>query len=161
LVAFNDSYADESRLNYVGTHNRSASSAETFLPESFSTAGGGGIWPRYVIQYKGGRGGKWKPSMTLYGYAASGAVCSNLIAPRYIVQKKPEIVTVHKRPPDRTFSGISRPFIYTFLSLQTKMADRNRTTEAYSTPPLTGTDTVYAMWLGMQLGLVPCISGCD
>jgi hypothetical protein len=48
-------------------------------------AGGGRTWPRYVIQYTGAEvGGKWKPSMTLYDYAVSGAVCSNLITPRYM-----------------------------------------------------------------------------
>jgi hypothetical protein len=89
LVAFGDSYTDENRLNYFGIHNGSALPAVTFLPESFSMAGGGRTWPRYVIQYTGAKvGGKWKTPMTLYDYAVSGAVCSNLVTPRYIVQKK-------------------------------------------------------------------------
>lgn len=83
LVAFGDSYTDENRLNYFGEHHGSAPPAGTFLPESFNTAGGGRTWVRYVIQYTGAEvGGQWEPSMTLYDYAVSGAVCSNLITPR-------------------------------------------------------------------------------
>jgi phospholipase/lecithinase/hemolysin len=83
LVSFGDSYTDENRLNYFGEHNGSAPPAGTFLPESFSTAGGGRTWVRYVIQYTGAEvGGQWEPSMTLYDYAVSGAVCSNFITPR-------------------------------------------------------------------------------
>lgn len=83
LVAFGDSYTDENRLKYFGQHHGSAPPAGTFLPESFNTAGGGRTWVRHVIQYTGAEvGGQWEPSMTLYDYAVSGAVCSNLITPR-------------------------------------------------------------------------------
>lgn len=83
LIAFGDSYTDENRLNYFGGHNGSAPPPGTLLPESFSTAGGGRTWVRYVIQYTGATvGGEWEPSMTLYDYAVSGAVCSNEITPR-------------------------------------------------------------------------------
>lgn len=85
LLTFGDSYTDENRLNYFGSHNGSAPPAGTFLPESFDTAGGGRTWPRYVVQYTGrDTNGQWTPSMTLYNYAVSGAVCSNLISPRYV-----------------------------------------------------------------------------
>lgn len=83
LVAFGDSYTDENRLKYFAIHNGSAPPAGTFPPESFSTAGGGRTWVRYVIQYTGAEvGGQWEPLMTLYDYAVSGAVCSNFITPR-------------------------------------------------------------------------------
>ena len=83
LVTFGDSYTDENRLSYFGMNNGSAPPPGTFLPESFSTPGGGRTWPRYVIQYTGQTvDGMWDPSMTLYNYAVSGAVCSNDITPR-------------------------------------------------------------------------------
>lgn len=75
LITFGDSYTDENNLNYIGSHNGSYPPTGTLLPESFSTPGGGRTWDRYVIQYTG-------ETMTLYDYAVSGAVCSNLITPR-------------------------------------------------------------------------------
>lgn len=85
LLTFGDSYTDENRLNYFGSNNGSAPPAGTFLPESFDTPGGGRTWPRYVVQYTGRDiNGQWMPSMTLYNYAVSGAVCSNYISPRYV-----------------------------------------------------------------------------
>ena len=87
LIAFGDSYTDENNLNYIGSHNGSYPLTGTLLPESFSTAGGGRTWDRYVIQYTGQDvSGKWMPSMTLYDYAVSGAVCSNLITPRQAIK---------------------------------------------------------------------------
>lgn len=83
LVTFGDSYTDENRLNYFGSHNGSAPPPGTFLPESFATASGGKTWPRYVVQYAGSNSAtEWDPKMTLYDYAVSGAVCSNEITPR-------------------------------------------------------------------------------
>jgi phospholipase/lecithinase/hemolysin len=86
LIAFGDSYTDESRLGWFTSHNGSAPPAGALLPESFSTAGGGRTWPRYVVQYTGSTTstGQWDPQMTLYDYAVSGAVCSNYITPRYV-----------------------------------------------------------------------------
>ena len=79
LITFGDSYTDENRLNWFSTHNGSAPPAGTFLGESFDTAGGGRTWPRYVVQYTGETAnGTWEPQMTLYDYAVSGAVCSNV-----------------------------------------------------------------------------------
>ena len=85
LITFGDSYTDENRLNYFGGSNGSAPPPGTFLPESFSTPGGGRTWPRYVVQYTGQTSnGQWDPQITLYNYAVSGAVCSNNITPRYV-----------------------------------------------------------------------------
>lgn len=86
LLTFGDSYTDESRLGYFIQNNGSAPPAGVLLPESNSTAGGGRTWPRYVVQYTGStKNGEWDPSMTLYNYAVSGAVCSNKITPRYVL----------------------------------------------------------------------------
>ena len=84
LVTFGDSYTDENGLNFYGMDNYSSSAAGIFLPETFSAPSGGRTWPRYVVQYTGQTtNGQWDPSMTLYNYAISGAVCSNEITPRY------------------------------------------------------------------------------
>jgi phospholipase/lecithinase/hemolysin len=83
FIVFGDSYTDESRLGFFISHNGSAPPPGTPLPESFSAADGGRVWPRYVIQYTGETvNGKWDPHMALYNYAVSGAVCSNEITPR-------------------------------------------------------------------------------
>lgn len=93
LVTFGDSYTDENNLNYIGSHNGSYPPTGTLLPESFSTAGGGRTWDRYVIQYTGETiSGTWTPAMTLYDYAVSGAVCSNLITPRWVGPMTPQEV---------------------------------------------------------------------
>lgn len=85
LLTFGDSYTDENRLNYFGSHNGEAPPAGTILPESNSTAGGGRTWPRYVVQYTGNTvNDVWNPQLMLYNYAVSGAVCSNLITPRFV-----------------------------------------------------------------------------
>ncbi len=109
FVAFGDSYTDESRLGYFASHNGSAPPAGTLLPESNSTAGGGYTWPRYVVRYTGDTvDGEWEPSMTLYNYAVSGAVCSNYITPRYVLH----IVSGHTDPLGLSKQSIptSRPF---------------------------------------------------
>ena len=84
LITFGDSYTDESRLGSFIAHKGTAPATGTLLPESFSTAGGGRTWPRYVVQYTGetSDSGRWDPALTLYNYAVSGAVCSNEITPR-------------------------------------------------------------------------------
>lgn len=82
LVAFGDSYTDDSRLNYFGSHNGSAPPIGWVDPANYHAADGGRPWPQYVAQYSGAH---------IYNYAVSGAVCSNQITPR-------------------TFSAISAPF---------------------------------------------------
>lgn len=93
LVAFGDSYTDDSRLNYFSQHNGTAPpvgwvdpvvsyvllgsllSLRTLidLSQNYDASSGGRIWVEYVKQYTG---------INLYNYAVSGAVCSNEITPR-------------------------------------------------------------------------------
>ncbi|KAF2145232.1 carbohydrate esterase family 16 protein [Aplosporella prunicola CBS 121167] len=73
LVAFGDSYTDEGRLSYFGTHNGTAPPAGWVEPVGNSTSTGGYIWPRYVADYTGAN---------VYNYAVSGATCSNAIISR-------------------------------------------------------------------------------
>ncbi|KIW13062.1 hypothetical protein PV08_08249 [Exophiala spinifera] len=137
LLTFGDSYTDESRLGYFIQNNGSAPPAGVLLPESNSTAGGGRTWPRYVVQYTGStKNGEWNPSMTLYNYAVSGAVCSNKITPRW-------------------FSAIDAPFPsvleYEVPAFQADMkAQRVNATpaEAFFTPSLSAQSAVYALWIG-------------
>lgn len=90
LLTFGDSYTDENGLNAFIANNFTAPPAGTFLPETFSAPSGGRTWPRYVVQYTGKTvNGQWDPSMTLYNYAISGAVCSNHITPRYATTSTP------------------------------------------------------------------------
>jgi hypothetical protein len=44
------------------------------------------------------------------------------------------------------------------VSFADKKSDSNGTTEAYFTPALISKDTVYAMWIGIPLDLIPCSS---
>ncbi|KAG9561461.1 SGNH hydrolase, partial [Aureobasidium melanogenum] len=73
LVAFGDSYTDDSRLSYFGSHNGSAPPVGWVNPANYHSADGGRPWPQYVAQYSGAH---------IYNYAVSGAVCSNNITPR-------------------------------------------------------------------------------
>ncbi|KAI5240155.1 GDSL lipase/acylhydrolase family protein [Aureobasidium subglaciale] len=73
LVAFGDSYTDDSRLGYFGSHNGSAPPVGWISPANYHSADGGRPWPQYVAQYAGAN---------IYNYAVSGAVCSNNITPR-------------------------------------------------------------------------------
>ncbi|KXT07508.1 hypothetical protein AC579_2173 [Pseudocercospora musae] len=73
LVAFGDSYTDDSRLNYFSEHDGQAPPVAWVNPANYHAADGGRPWPQYVKQYTG---------INLYNYAVSGAVCSNNITPR-------------------------------------------------------------------------------
>ncbi|EME38434.1 carbohydrate esterase family 16 protein [Dothistroma septosporum NZE10] len=73
LVAFGDSYTDDSRLNYFSSHNGSAPPVGWTDEANYASASGGRPWPQYVKQYAG---------VNLYNYAVSGAVCSNNVTPR-------------------------------------------------------------------------------
>ncbi|THV72794.1 GDSL lipase/acylhydrolase family protein [Aureobasidium pullulans] len=73
LVAFGDSYTDDSRLGYFGSHNGTAPPVGWISPANYHSADGGRPWPQYVAQYSGAN---------IYNYAVSGAVCSNNITPR-------------------------------------------------------------------------------
>lgn len=76
LVAFGDSYTDESRLGYFINHKGAAPPVGYLGPESLSASDGGRIWARYVVQYT-------NELISLYNYAVSGAVCSNNLTPRW------------------------------------------------------------------------------
>ncbi|OQO05439.1 hypothetical protein B0A48_09208 [Cryoendolithus antarcticus] len=72
LVAFGDSYTDDSRLGYF--INNGTPPVGYANPANYHSADGGRPWPQYVAQYTGAH---------VYNYAVSGAVCSNNITPRY------------------------------------------------------------------------------
>ncbi|OCL10458.1 carbohydrate esterase family 16 protein [Glonium stellatum] len=123
LVAFGDSYTDESRLGYFGSHNGSAPPVGWVDPMSFSTASGGIVWSRYVALYT---------SANLYNYAVSGAVCSNKITPR-------------------TWSTISAPFPdIAGYELPAFLADAAYQVPGTHQPFLDvpSSETVYSMWIG-------------
>ncbi|GAB7362914.1 hypothetical protein MBLNU230_g3215t1 [Neophaeotheca triangularis] len=73
LVAFGDSYTDDSRLSYFIENDGEAPPVGYENPASYSASSGGRIWVQYVGQYSGAN---------TYNYAVSGAVCSNEITPR-------------------------------------------------------------------------------
>lgn len=128
FVVFGDSYSDENRLNYFGSHNGSAPPTGTILPESFDAADGGRIWARYVVQYT-------NESLTLYDYAVSGAVCSNQITPRLFG-------TINAPFPD--LDGYEIPAF-----LADKAQDVNVATGGpYFDPALSDSNAVYAFFDG-------------
>jgi hypothetical protein len=85
LVAFGDSYTDDSRLSYFGSHNGSAPPVGWENPANYHSADGGRPWPQYVAQYSGAK---------IYNYAVSGAVCSNDITPRTFASIKADFPDV-------------------------------------------------------------------
>jgi phospholipase/lecithinase/hemolysin len=90
--------------------------------QGLNTASGGLSWARYASIYS---------NSTLYNYAVSGAVCSNLITPRY-------------------FASINAPFpSIQQYELPAFLADSNYTS-ANGTAFFSGTksDTVYSIWIG-------------
>ncbi|KAK5551209.1 hypothetical protein LTR46_010795 [Exophiala xenobiotica] len=138
LIAFGDSYTDESRLGWFTSHNGSAPPAGALLPESFSTAGGGRTWPRYVVQYTGSttNNGQWDPQMTLYDYAVSGAVCSNYITPRWLSSI------------NANFPSVLEYEISAFEADMISQRVNATPAEAYFSPSLSASSAVYALWIG-------------
>jgi len=123
LVAFGDSYTDENRLGWFGSHNGTAPPPGTILPESTSTPGGGITWPRWVSNYTGA---------TLYNYAVSGAVCDNNMIYRYL-------------------ASIFGPFPDVVYEAEAFVADTkfvNATTHKGIFPNRRADNTVYSMWIG-------------
>lgn len=124
LVAFGDSYTDESRLSYFQNNGGRGPPAGTLLPASNSTAGGGITWPRFVSQQSGAK---------LYNYAVSGAVCDNKIIYRYL-------------------DSIKGPFPDVVYEVNAFIADTkyvNRTTKTNTLYTNRKSDnTAYAMWIG-------------
>lgn len=72
--------------------------------------------------------------MTLYDYAVSGAVCSNLITPRYLA-------AIHQ-----DFPSVLEYEIPNFVA--DIKANNIATGKPFFSPSLTATDAVYAMWIG-------------
>ncbi|KAI9706938.1 MAG: hypothetical protein M1820_004524 [Bogoriella megaspora] len=73
LIAFGDSYTDDSRYGFFSANNGSAPPAGWVDPVNLDASDGGRIWVQYVAQYSGAQ---------IYNYAVSGAVCSNDLTPR-------------------------------------------------------------------------------
>ncbi|KAH7385049.1 carbohydrate esterase family 16 protein [Cadophora sp. MPI-SDFR-AT-0126] len=124
LVAFGDSYTDESRLGYFINHNGTAPPPGLLLPPSTSTPGGGITWDRWVSNYTGAK---------LYNYAVSGAVCDNNMIYRYL-------------------ASIFGPFPDVVYEVDAFIADTkfiNATTKKNTLYPNRYEDnTVYSMWIG-------------
>ncbi|QSZ33601.1 hypothetical protein DSL72_005169 [Monilinia vaccinii-corymbosi] len=124
LVAFGDSYTDESRLVYFLNHNGSAPPPGILLPMSSSTAGGGVTWDRWVSNYSDAK---------LYNYAVSGAVCSNKIVQRYL-------------------PAIFQDFPDVIYEVDAFVADINYINSSTNTNTLYTNrkpgNTVYSMWIG-------------
>ncbi|KAF7198339.1 Acetylesterase [Pseudocercospora fuligena] len=123
LVAFGDSYTDDSRLNYFSEHDGQAPPVGWVNPANYHAADGGRPWPQYVKQYSG---------VNLYNYAVSGAVCSNNITPR-------------------TFSTINAPFpAVEQYEIPAYIADSQyiepSTNQQFLIAPQD--ETVYSMWIG-------------
>jgi len=74
------------------------------------------------------------PQLNLYDYAVSGAVCSNLITPRFL----PSI--------NADFPSVLEYEIPAYLNDSKSVS--NATGQAYFTPALTQSDAVYAIWIG-------------
>jgi len=125
LIAFGDSYTDESRLGYFINHKGAAPPVGYLGPESLSASDGGRIWARYVVQYS-------DEKINLYNYAVSGAVCSNEITPRWFS-------AINADFPD--LNGYEVPAF-----LADKAYDINSATnETLFSPALTADNTVYAI----------------
>ena len=135
LIAFGDSYTDESRLGYFINHNGSAPPIGYLGPESLSASDGGRIWARYVVQYS-------DEKINLYNYAVSGAVCSNEITPRWFS-------AINADFPD--LNGYEVPAF-----LADKAYDINSATnQTLFSPALTADNTVYAIC--MLIPILPYI----
>jgi len=124
LVAFGDSYTDESRLGYFQNHNGQAPPPGLLLPESTSTPGGGITWDRWVSNYTGAK---------LYNYAVSGAVCDNNQINRYL-------------------SSINGPFPDVVYEVNAFIADTKYVNATTNTNTLYTdryeNNTVYSIWIG-------------
>ncbi|TVY82306.1 Acetylesterase [Lachnellula suecica] len=124
LVAFGDSYTDESRLSYFIAHNGTAPPPGQLTPFSNDTAGGGVTWDRWVADYTGAM---------LYDYAVAGAVCDNDIIYRVL-------------------SSVVGPFpdvVYEIGAFEDDISYINATTKSNTLYTDRGADnTVYSMWIG-------------
>lgn len=122
LVAFGDSYTDETRLGYFIDHNGSAPPVAWDQPIGLATASGGRSWARYASIYS---------NTTLYNYAVSGAICSNKVTPRFFA-------AINADFPDVT--GYEVPAFVADSKALSSNGTKFFTGEASS--------TVYAIWIG-------------
>ncbi|KAL2257378.1 hypothetical protein VTK26DRAFT_248 [Humicola hyalothermophila] len=74
LVTFGDSWTDNGRLSYYGSHDGQAPPPGQYHDETNVTASGGLSWAQFAAKSAGAK---------LMDYAISGAVCSNQIVARY------------------------------------------------------------------------------
>nr|POE54425.1 acetylesterase [Quercus suber] len=126
LVAFGDSYTDDSRLNYFIANGGQAPPAGWVDPPSISknpmSASGGYQWPQFVRRSTG---------VSLYNYAVSGAVCSNDITPRFLASI------------DADFPAIAQYELPAFIA-DSAYVTANGTRFFDGLPQ----STVYSMWIG-------------
>ncbi|KAF1960501.1 SGNH hydrolase [Byssothecium circinans] len=120
LVTFGDSFTDENRLGYFGSHNGSAPPVGWDQPVGTTTSTGGLVWPRYASYYT---------NTTLYNYAVSGATCSNALTPRTTINAPFPDIQGYEIPAFLADSQYTRPNGSAFFT---------------GTP----SDTVYAIWIG-------------
>ncbi|KAK4629221.1 Acetylesterase [Fulvia fulva] len=123
LVAFGDSYTDDNRLEYFGSHNGSAPPVGWVNEAKYASASGGRPWPQYVKQYSGRTGAN------LYNYAVSGTVCSNNVTPRTFTTYDFPAVEQYEVPAYIADSEYFKPDGSKFL-----IAPRD--------------ETVYSIWIG-------------
>ncbi|RKF82871.1 Acetylesterase [Golovinomyces cichoracearum] len=123
LVAFGDSYTDETRLGYFTSHKGQAPPPGYLPPSSTRTAGGGVTWARVV---------SINTSAKLYNYAVAGAVCDNKIVNRYV-------------------PILNGPFPDVVYEVNAFVADSKYIDPATNTSFYTNRysdNTVYSMWIG-------------
>lgn len=109
--------------------------AELTSIQNLGASSGGRIWARYVIQYTGATvNAVWKPAVTLYNYAVSGAVCSNNLSPRIWG-------TINAPFPDLDLYEVP-------AFLADKKFVNSTTGKPYFQPALTADNAVYAIWDG-------------
>ena len=90
-----------------------------------------------MVQYTGANNPTWTPSVTLYDYAVSGAVCSNTMIQRTIKGLNGQAFL---------FPDVDGYEVPAFLA--DKSSNRNGTSTPYFQPPLTADNSVYTMWIG-------------
>lgn len=122
LVAFGDSYTDDSRLDYFYNSRGEPPPVGWVNPPNNDSACGGYPWPDWVHWYSGAR---------IYNYAVSGAVCSSRITPRF-----------------SPITNANLPDIEQY-EVPAWLADKQHVEPSgkklFDTPP---DETVYSMWIG-------------
>ncbi|KIW12761.1 hypothetical protein PV08_07947 [Exophiala spinifera] len=141
FITFGDSWTGESRYEYFYAHNSTLPEPGTLLGENLRTIVGGRVWARYVVQYAGSSDPmQWKPQITLYNYAFGGSWCSD-----ELIARGPKGVSV--------LEGGVPSFIHDMN------ATRLDTTEPFFQPPITPSNAVFALWIGVNdLGMFAYLS---